>query len=181
MTTGSLPPAMMAARQNSIRNVGRLLRSLQLACDHIAHFRTIVEMFERRKSDLRERHPEFASADLRMVAVCWLVILVPLGVWLIDIILLSGVAEYLASLVFPARPAVILPARLLVAFAVVMIELTLSSRIHSAYLEAVRSENRTGLHDSPGWVHFFGRSSSRLASQLRSWREERSKRSAQEF
>ena len=89
------------------------------------------------------------------MAVSWLVLLVLLFVWLIDIILLSGIAEYLTTLVFPARPAVIAPARLLIAFAVIMIEMALlRPRIHSAWQEAMESENRTALRLS--WlVHFL--------------------------
>jgi hypothetical protein len=119
-----------------------LLRGLHNSCDGVLHFRDNAKRAGDDRKILAEQHPEFAGADLRIIAVHWIMVCLPLAIWLVDVCLLSAVSEYLATLMFPDRPQLVLAVRLLVAFAVVGVELGLAARLHFAYERADETENR---------------------------------------
>jgi hypothetical protein len=150
-STAGLPPQRAAELARSDRGLGRSLRVLHLSADDAIHHRGLAKTAVEEKKALAERHPEFAAADLRNIAVHWVMALVPLAIWIIDIVLLSSVSEYLAILMFPGRPQLVLATRLVVAFAVVMVELALSTRLHEAYERADETESFAGV-----WVSWFG-------------------------
>jgi len=146
-----IPPYQAAALARSERRVSRLLRHTHRRCDDVLHFRGGAKRAGEDRKSLAEQHPEFASADLRAVAVHWVMVWLPVAIWLVDVCLLSSVSEYLATLIFPTRPEMVLAARLLVASAVVGVEVGLSVRLHTAHESADETENRV-----PYWACWAG-------------------------
>jgi len=138
----TIPPQQAVAQARSKRRITRLLRGLHFSCDAMLQSRAVEKRVGEERKALAELHPEFAAADLRSVAVYWLAICLPFAIWLVDICLLSAVAEYLATVMFPDRPELVLASRLLVALAVVAVEMGFAARLHDAYETAEESEDR---------------------------------------
>ena len=136
-----IPPQQAAALARSERRVSRLLRAVHGSSDDLLRFRGVAKESGEGRTALAEQHPEFAAADLRAVAVYWVMLCLPLAVWLVDVCLLSSVAEYLATLMFPDHPQLVLALRLLVALAVVGFELGLATRLHHAHENSEETEN----------------------------------------
>lgn len=137
-----IPPQQAATQLRSERRISRLLLGLHSSCDGLLRFRGVAKRAADDRKALADQHPEFAGPDLRAVAVHWIMICLPFAIWLVDVCLLSAVSEYLATLMFPDRPQLVLTVRLLVAFALVGVELGLAARLHFAHERADETENR---------------------------------------
>lgn len=139
-TAQSVPPQQVAAVARSERRIGRELRALHESCDDVLHFRNVTKTVKEGRDVLAALHPEYSGTDVRAVARHWAVLLAPPAIWIIDVFLLSSVSEHLATLMFPDRPQLVMVARLLVALAVVCVEMGLATALHAAHEHGEETE-----------------------------------------
>lgn len=130
------------------RSVCRLFQLLNLHSGRALEMQGRGQALKNKSEDLARLHPEYASPDHRVIAIHWILLAAMPAVCLLDFLLISNAAEYLATLLFPHQPLMGLIARIFTPVGFLVVELLFAVKLHAA---RERAENTGQPSAAPSW------------------------------
>jgi hypothetical protein len=141
--------AALEGQTGSQRSISRLFEDLNMHSKRALEMHHMCESLNVKAHTLAELHPEYVSPDHRIIAANWIVLAALPVVCFLDFLLISNAAEYLATLLFPEQPIMVLIARLFVPIGFLFVELLFAVKLFGARERAADGAARTA---EVGWL-----------------------------